>query len=136
MQTRVCSILVVWVVLAMVNHAVSLPSHHLSIVKQVEELQELGCQPVLKKVKVTDLLDPADDLVDMIMFYPHAVAVRRCDEDCSYCGNNHGSIRGHCIATASEKKSFVVAYYDLSLPPKKHHRMMTAIVHTKCSCKS
>lgn len=126
---------VVVVVVVMAGLAASLPvDHDKSIKDQVKDLKEMGCQPVLKKVRVADLLHSADDLVDMLTFYPQVVAVRQCVEDCSFCGTNHGVIHGRCVATGSHDKTIVVAYYDNSTPTKKLHRKLTVVEHTQCGC--
>lgn len=66
---------------------------------QMKELKDLGCQPVLQKVRVVELLHETDDLTDMLMFFPQAVVVRRCIEDCSFGGYSDGVLGGRCVPT-------------------------------------
>ncbi|KAG7155465.1 putative PDGF/VEGF domain-containing protein 4 [Homarus americanus] len=134
MQTCIC--MVVGVVLLTLGSAVSLPANNHIIENQVKELQDMGCKPVMQKVLVVDLLDETDDLIEMLYFYPQAVAVRRCVEDCSFCGNNHGKIKGRCVASSREEKTFVVTYYENTSPPTKHQRTMTTVEHTQCGCRT
>lgn len=106
--------------------------HIANIKQQVKDLQFLGCKPMLKKVRLTELLDPHDTLPDSILFFPQAVAVRRCIEDCSFCGNLGGTVTGVCLPVTKEEKTFSVAYIDHSL--KRQHRQMSVEEHTECAC--
>ena len=127
MQTTLY-IVVVALVAASTN---SSPTHHSAIRHQVKALQQLGCEPHLQKVKVLDL---ANDLWHARLFFPQAVAVRRCDEECSFCGTSTGTITGRCVARQSEEKSFDVVYYEDDRG--KHHRTISVVDHLSCHCKS
>lgn len=102
--------------------------------RQMVKLKSLGCQPQLQKMKIMDLVGPQDNLMDMQYYFPHAVVVRRCVEECSFCGNDKGTITGRCVAKSSEEKQFIVAYFDNSSPPNKHHKKIMAVEHTSCGC--
>lgn len=122
------------VVMVMTGLVATHPHYNKRIKDQMKELKDLGCQPVLQKVRVAELLHETDDLTDMLMFFPQAVVVRRCIEDCSFCGSNHGVLGGRCVPTGNQEKTFVVAYITRETPPKKLYRTLTVTEHTQCEC--
>lgn len=108
---------------------------HERLMQQKKELKSLGCQPVLKKVSVVEQLEFHDDLADKT-FFPRTVALRRCMENCGFCGNHHlGREEGRCVPDPKgvNLRQLVMFYYD-DTSGKKVYREVEIEEHTACMC--
>ncbi|KAG7161880.1 hypothetical protein Hamer_G007546 [Homarus americanus] len=100
---------------------------------QLNDLQTLGCKPMLQKVVLADHIKVRDDLADK-MFFPQVAAINRCIEKCSFCGIHFiGMDKGHCLPDPEgvKKRKIIVFYVEGG---KKHFRELEVIEHTSCKC--
>ncbi|CAL4068434.1 unnamed protein product [Meganyctiphanes norvegica] len=104
-----------------------------SITEQQKALDNMGCKPVLQKKYVSRYVDTKDDLLDHF-HWPTVVGILRCDNSCSYCGNEFGQEEKECqpVQDKIRKKHFVIAYFSKE-GPKKYRRLKTK-EHTECHC--
>lgn len=101
------------------------------IQRQIKQLKKLKCKPHVKKELVHDHLDPSSPLRDKELV-PHYLPVKRCDPDCSVCGDpSKGMEVKKCQTARSRDKKFLVRYYDKGV--RKYHAV-TVRVDTRCKC--
>ncbi|KAK4315629.1 hypothetical protein Pmani_013158 [Petrolisthes manimaculis] len=105
------------------------------IKKQVRLLKKL-CRPRLVPINVTDILGPANHLLDSPYLYPSVLAVKKCNTTCSYCGEGieqHGDYRKVCTASATLLKNFKI---QGSINNNIHYEKVTLEVDRTCVCRS
>lgn len=99
--------------------------------RQIKQLKKLKCKPHVRKELVHDHLDSSSPLIDKELI-PHYLPVKRCDPDCSFCGDpREGSEYQKCQPAKRRNKKFLVRYYERGSP--KYHEV-TVRVDTKCKC--
>lgn len=101
------------------------------IQRQIKQLKKLKCKPHVKKELVHDYLDSTSPLRDKELV-PHYLPVKRCDPNCSVCGDPSKGKEGQKCQTARRRdKKFLVRYYDRGV--RKYHAV-TVPVDTRCRC--
>nr|XP_045620178.1 uncharacterized protein LOC123771620 [Procambarus clarkii] len=99
--------------------------------RQVKQLLKMRCKPRLTKVFVANEIGEADEKKDKDLF-PQVVAVKRCDHNCSYCGDNAGREAKTCVAARTKIKNFTIRYYDDS--QHRQYFKLPITEDTKCHC--
>ena len=112
----------------------SLPSNkdtHLMLKNQMQDLKKLVCEPKSVWVTIESQLEPHDDLADKD-FYPIVVAVKRCLEQCSFCGNGaFGYYDKKCkVKDIVEREVVVKLMYERA----ENTRFVTIKEHESCEC--
>ncbi|KAG7163217.1 putative PDGF/VEGF domain-containing protein 1 [Homarus americanus] len=103
-----------------------------AITRQMKKLKKMKCKPYLKMMYVKDLMEETDERKDRLVV-PEVVAVKRCDESCSYCGNNLGQVRAKCTATKKRNRMYTVRYLDDNDNWK--YMKFPVMVDSKCQCR-
>ncbi|MPC33137.1 hypothetical protein E2C01_026480 [Portunus trituberculatus] len=101
------------------------------LVQQKMDLDTLKCEPKLTVVPLEEALEFHDALADHD-FFPKVVAVHRCIESCSFCGNSAmGMPVGKCMSLEKEKRPFLASYI------KDSQRIFQEVLveeHKACAC--
>lgn len=100
--------------------------------KQLKRLQKMACEPVLKKVYVKQELAEYNDLIDKRLL-TNVVAIKRCDDSCSFCGSEKGLESMRCQKAQWKKRRFHVIYFDDN--GQRRHAHFKAEEHSQCECK-
>lgn len=103
------------------------------LVQQKKDLDALKCEPKLTMVPLAGALEFHDALADHD-FFPKVVAVHRCIESCSFCGNSAmGTPSGKCLPLETKKRPFLAFYIKDS---KRIFQEVLVEEHMACSCSS
>lgn len=102
-----------------------------AVQKQIRQLKTMKCRPTKQKITVRGILSPENDLLD-VDFWPTIVMVKRCNDLCSYCGNNIGVETKTCQPTQTKMKKFQVVHY--SKDGKRQYEHFRAEEHQRCNC--
>lgn len=99
--------------------------------KQMKQLKKLKCKPRQQKLVVKDVLSADNDVKDAD-FWPQVVVVKRCDDSCSYCGDDIGVETKRCVPSKTKTKMFYLAQYDDQ--GNRHYTHFKTQEHLRCSC--
>lgn len=125
-------VVLAWFSACVGGRSVSSPKKEAKIERQLKRLKKMACQPVLKKVYVLQELAEYNELIDKRLL-TNVVAIRRCDDSCSYCGTDKGLEVKRCQKAKWRRKRFHVIYFDDN--GRRHHSHFRAEEHTQCECK-
>lgn len=98
---------------------------------QLSLLQNMECEPKFLKFRVLDLLPPHNDLSDK-MLLTNVVAIQRCSDSCSFCGNSKGNEVTRCQATRKNMAVVPVIYYDTD--GQRRYTHFKTEEHLECDC--
>ncbi|KAK8732206.1 hypothetical protein OTU49_007242 [Cherax quadricarinatus] len=101
--------------------------------RQINHLKKMKCKPYRKKVSVTALLNEASDHLDKVL-YPLVIAVKRCNESFSYCGDNLGRENGKCVSAKNKTVKYTIRYIDKN--NQSGYFKLPVDADTKCHCSS
>ena len=104
-----------------------------SISNEVQQLQQLECEPKLAAVNVVDHLGKVNELADK-EFFPQVVAINRCLPECSFCGYPRRGVSNEpCLPDedAIEQRKIVAFYFDGG---EKKFSEVNVPEHTDCKC--
>ncbi|XP_037784310.1 uncharacterized protein LOC119580305 [Penaeus monodon] len=107
------------------------PALQLAHELQLSLLQNMECEPKFLKFRVLDLLPPHNDLSDKKLL-TNVVAVRRCSDSCSFCGNRKGNEIRKCQPTKKNMALVPVIYYDTD--GQRRYTHFKTEEHLECEC--
>lgn len=104
---------------------------HLMFKNQKEALEKLQCEPKAVWVTIESQLEFHDDLQDKD-FFPLAVSVKRCLEQCSFCGNAAlGVPQKNCKPKDIVDRPVVVM---LPYDEQESRKIIAIKEHNSCAC--
>lgn len=125
-------VVLAWLCACVGGRSVSSAKREAKIQRQLKRLWKMACEPVLKKVYVKQELAEYNELIDKRLL-TNVVAIRRCDDSCSYCGTSSGMESERCQKAKWRRKRFLVIYFDDN--GRRRHSHFKAEEHTECECK-
>lgn len=109
----------------------SADGHKKALQKQLKNLQKMKCAPKHQKFEVRNLLEADNELIDKHLL-TNVVAIKRCDDTCTYCGSRSGYEVKKCKPVKIKKKKFAVIY--LAENGQREQAYFKADEHKRCSC--
>ncbi|KAG0718684.1 hypothetical protein GWK47_051961 [Chionoecetes opilio] len=91
-----------------------------------EESEGMGCAPVMTKINVSNLLDPTDSHLDLLL--QEYIAVPRCREPHAFCGRL-GLVEGRCRPHTTQNMTFALRLNTHGPPLLVQYE-----AHLECRC--
>lgn len=102
--------------------------------RQNNILKNLTCEPKAMAVSVSSITDFSNDVTDKT-YFPQVVAVNRCLQDCSFCGNHFtGEKTGTCVPDETGNHTVVVSYKGEG--GRQLIQKIPVLEHKTCKCEA